>query len=81
MEKLIYYAEDIIWDIDLEDGETYEEAREELKLPTLVRLPEKLSEELEADLADDDDVSDYLSDKFGYCVQSFHLFQRVPYHI
>lgn len=72
MEKANYYVEDIVWDIDLE-GETYEEAREELELPTLVRLPEKLSEELDAEQADDEDVADYLSDTFGFCVCRFKM--------
>ena len=75
------WATNIIWDIGLEADEQYEQEIEAIGLPCEVQLPVGLARRLNADLADDDDVSDYLSDKFGYCVQSFHLFQRVPYHI
>lgn len=73
------YARNIKWDVDLEDGETYEEALEEYNLPTVVWIPDDVIEK-EAD--DEDFISDWLSDKCGFCHGGFELiddsaFQKV----
>lgn len=69
------FARDIIWDIDLEPGEDYEDVRAELGLPTCVELPKSLQLS-DAELINncheyDDDVANWLSDEYGYCVKSF----------
>lgn len=58
-------AVDIKWDIDEEDfdNETEYEAALSL-LPTEVEIPNDIEE---------DDVEDYLADKYGYCVWSFDI--------
>jgi len=72
------FADNIVWDIDLEEGETYEAARAELELPKCVELPKWLWPE-GFDLSEgyppcyDDDISGWLSDEYGYCVKSFAL--------
>lgn len=70
-------ALDIIWDIDLEEDETYEEAMETLGLPVEMEIPSIYID----DMAEDDDVydkiADYLSDKTGFCVNSFELVQTI----
>jgi len=48
---------DIVWDTDGEDAE-------DLELPTQVEVPL---------CVDEDDIADYLSDRYGYCVKSFVL--------
>ena len=48
---------DIVWDTDGEDAE-------DLGLPTQVEVPL---------CVDEDDIADYLSDRYGYCVESFVL--------
>ncbi len=48
---------DIVWDTDGEDTE-------DLELPTQVEVPL---------CVDEDDIADYLSDRYGYCVESFVL--------
>ena len=35
---------------------------EELGLPDIVEVPESM---------DDDDIADYLSNKYGYCIESY----------
>lgn len=78
------FADDIIWDIDLEEGETYESARAELELPKCVELPKWLwpEDDVEEMLNDPEvfapccvtaDIEDWLSDEYGYCVKSFAL--------
>ena len=69
------FARDIIWDIDLEPGEDYEDARAELGLPQCVELPKSLQLS-DAELINgchdyDDDVTDWLSNEYGFCVVSF----------
>jgi hypothetical protein len=65
-------VKDIIWDIDLEDGETYEEACEDCELPSAVEIDEtKFADE--DGLYDDDDICNYLSDEFGFCIVSFNF--------
>lgn len=54
----------IKWDIDLEDGKTHEEVLEECELPTEVEIPEGINEE---------DISDWLSDEYGFCHAGFKL--------
>lgn len=58
-------ATDIKWDIDLEDGETYEEALKKCCLPTEMMIPK--------DMTDHDAISDWLSDEFGFCHRGFIL--------
>jgi len=48
---------DIVWDTDGEDAE-------DLELPTQVEVPL---------CVDEDDIADYLSDRYEYCVKSFVL--------
>ena len=57
-------ATDITWDIALEDKESHEEAKCRLALPDEVEIPEGL---------DAEDVSDWLSDKFGFCICGFNI--------
>jgi hypothetical protein len=52
-------AINIDWDID------YEEDRE--SLPTEIEIP--------ADMEDEDEISDYLSDVTGFCHKGFELIQ------
>lgn len=71
------FANNIVWDIDLEPGENYEEVRAELSLPKCVELPKWLQLD-DAALINgchdfDDDISDWLSNEYGYCVQSFSV--------
>lgn len=48
----------IVWDVDEEDGE------EDPGLPTEVEVPDDV---------DEDDIADWLSDEYGYCVESYEL--------
>lgn len=64
------YAKNIAWDIDLEDGETYQEALYKCDLPAAVWLPDEIVEK-EAD--DEDFISDWLSDMSGFCHAGFEL--------
>lgn len=50
-------ATDIIWDID------YEEELE--NLPTEIEIPDGME--------DDDEISDYISEKTGFCHKGFKL--------
>lgn len=70
------FADDIIWSIDLEPGETYEEIRAELELPKCVELPKWLQIDdfdLTEGYAPDwiEDISTWLSNEYGYCVEGF----------
>lgn len=65
------FADNIVWDIDLEEGKTYEAARAELELPKCVELPRWLWPEDKDDY--DDEISDWLSNKYGFCVVEFTL--------
>jgi len=58
-------ATNIQWDIDLEEGETYEEMKLELGLPDEMELPEGMT--------DEEEISDYLSEVTGYCHEGFTL--------
>lgn len=60
-------ATDIQWDIDLEENETYEAAIENCNLPNEIEIPDTIDEE---------DISDYLSDKTGFCHAGFSLTER-----
>jgi hypothetical protein len=53
------YAVDIVWDTDGED-------EDDLGLPSRVEIPF---------FEDDDEIADYLSDKYGYCVFGFNIEQ------
>lgn len=57
-------AVNIKWDIDLEEHETYEEALKEMGLPTEIEISEEVDKE---------DVSDWLSDTYGFCHEGFEL--------
>lgn len=59
-------AINIKWDIDLEEDETYEEALEEIGLPTEIEIPDDI----------EDEVSDYISDTTGYCHYGYELIGR-----
>ena len=65
-----WYANKIIYDLDLEEGETYNEAVKKLSLPEQVKIPDELAL---GDYGINDDVTDYISDQTGYCVVSFVL--------
>lgn len=58
-------AINIDWDIDLEDGEDYQVAVEDLGLPTEIEIP--------VTITDLEDITDWLSDEFGYCLHGFEL--------
>lgn len=58
-------ATNIQWDIDLEDGETYEDAIKSLSLPNELFIPKTLKTE--------DEISDYISDLTGFCHRGFSL--------
>ena len=58
-------ATNIQWDIDLEDGETYEDAIKSLGLPNELFIPKTLKTE--------DEISDYISDLTGFCHRGFSL--------
>lgn len=60
-------ATNIQWDIDLEENETYEAAIEHCNLPNEIEIPDTIDEE---------DISDYLSDKTGFCHAGFCLIER-----
>lgn len=70
------FADDIIWDIESEPEEELEDAMERLGLPSCVELPKwlQLSDEELIDGCDSetyDDICEWLSDQYGYCVKSF----------
>ena len=71
------FADNIVWDINLKEGETYEAARAKLKLPKRVKLPERfLPDKWSAKglkVQYYDDITDWLSDEYGFCVESFAL--------
>ena len=50
-------AIDIIWDVDNNDDLKH--------LPTEIKIPEGIT--------DEDDISDYISDKTGFCHEGFEL--------
>ena len=54
------YAVDIVWDTDGED-------EEDLGLPSRVEIPF---------FVDDDEIADFLSDEYGYCVFGFNIEQK-----
>lgn len=63
-------VENIKWDIDLEENDTYEEFVSDYCLPSALEIDETYF------CADDgtffvDDVVNYLSDEFGFTVESF----------
>lgn len=60
-------ATDIQWDIDLEENETYEAAIENCNLPNEIEIPNTIDEE---------DISNYISDKTGFCHAGFCLTER-----
>ena len=70
------FADNIIWDIDLEPGEKYEDVRADLALPKCVELPKWLWPE-DGDPVEgyppcyDDEISNWLSNEYGYCVKEF----------
>lgn len=57
-------AINIKWEIDLENGETYEEALTACGLPTEIEIPEDVDEE---------EIADWLSDEYGFCHTGFEL--------
>lgn len=57
-------AINIKWDVDLEDYETYEEVLKDCGLPTEVEIPKDVDEE---------DISDWLSDEYGFYHTGFVL--------
>lgn len=67
------FADNIIWDIDLEPGEKYEDVRADLALPKRVELPKGLWLEDGDPVSPcyDDEISDWLSNEYGYCVKGF----------
>lgn len=67
------FADNIVWDIDLEEGETYEAARAELELPKCVELPKRFWDPDANSSEYYEDISNWLSDEYGYCVKSFAL--------
>lgn len=56
--KLKKYATNIIWDTDDEDIEDY------FDLPSRVEIPKEV---------DVEDIADYLSDEFSFCVKRFDM--------
>lgn len=71
------FAIDIVWDIDLEEGETYEDARKKLNLPERVKLPERFVPD-DGDVTGFqmeyyDDIENWLSDEYGFCIKSWGM--------
>lgn len=58
-------ATNIQWDIDLEDGKTYEDTVKAIGLPSELCIPN--------DVKTDDEISDYISDMTGFCHKGFLL--------
>lgn len=56
-------AVNINWDIDRDDYINL--AEQDMLPPTEVELPD--------DIRDDDDIADWLSDNYGWCVNSFDI--------
>jgi hypothetical protein len=56
-------AVNINWDIDRDDYINL--AEQDMLPPTEVELPD--------DIQDDDDIADWLSDNYGWCVNSFDI--------
>jgi hypothetical protein len=57
------FATNIMWDTESLNGIEYESVED--NLPTRVEIP--------SDVESDDEIADYLSDKFGYCVIAFDI--------
>lgn len=62
------FADNIVWDIDFEDGETYRSACAELKLPRRVELPKRFWPENGDPLKA---IADWLSNEYGYRAITF----------
>lgn len=60
-----YKAVDIKWDVDDPDDLDY--------LPTEVVIPEQLTEDIDMDDPYLEDISDYLTDKYGFFHNGFRL--------
>ena len=76
----MWFAKDILWDLDLEENETYEDAVEDLGLPDSLVIPSDLCDfEFDPDGALEN-VADYLSDTTGFCVHSFYVECDIPSH-
>lgn len=60
-----YKAVDIKWDVDDPDDLDY--------LPTEVVIPEQLTEDIDVDDPYLEDISDYLTDKYGFFHNGFRL--------
>lgn len=57
-------ATDIIYDIDLENNENYEDVIKKLNLPNSISIPNNLNT---------NEIDDYISDKTGFCHKSYIL--------
>ena len=55
-------AINIIWDIEVEDCQEYDD--DDLGLPNEVDIPNDI---------EDDYIADYLSDEYGFCVETFEI--------
>jgi hypothetical protein len=62
------FADNIVWDIDLEEGKTYKSACAELKLPKRVELPKRFWPENGDPLKA---IADWLSNEYGYRAITF----------
>lgn len=63
-----YKAVDIKWDVDDPDDLDY--------LPTEVVIPEQLTEDIDVDDPYLENISDYLTDKYGFFHNGFRLVQN-----
>lgn len=75
MEKTIKVT-NIDWDIDIDDFEFDELDMQDLtkkELQDYLNLPTEEEIVVPEDDEDEDYIGDYLSDKYGYCVNSFNI--------
>lgn len=72
MEKTIKVT-NIDWDIDIDDFELDMQDLTKKDLQDYLNLPEEEEIVVPEDDDDEDYIADYLSDKYGYCVNKFSI--------
>ena len=65
-ESLKLYATDISWDTD----------GEKISLPIEVEMPIPVSLQYQLEEEEESILSDYLSDTFGWCINSFNIIMK-----
>ena len=67
-------AVNIQWDIDLEEGRNHEKVLKKCGLPNEVEIPDRFLVRPNETIFDTySDISDWLSDKYGFCHAGFEL--------